>query len=101
MSKKSKKIIAIVAALVAVISMFMLIAPRHNYSSKIHTIVETDGSGAEPSTFRTNLTVSKAGKYVISADWWQEETPWFVTGLIVTDEAGNRVFSVTGGMLNA
>ena len=101
MSKKSRKILAIVAAMVAVVSLFMLIAPTHNFSSKIHTVVETTDQGAEPSTFQTNLTVNRSDKYVISANWWQEETPWFVTGLIVTDEKGNRVYTVTGGMLTS
>ncbi len=101
MSKKSKKILVIVVALLAIITFLIVVAPTHDYSSKIHNVIEVKDSEAQPSVFQTNLTLKEDGKYQISADWWQDETPGFVTGLIVYDEAGTEVFSVTGGMLNA
>ncbi|MCR4960295.1 MAG: hypothetical protein K6A74_02495 [Lachnospiraceae bacterium] len=101
MSKKTKNIIAIVAAMLIVVSFIFIILPGHGYSAKIHNVIEVSDNGAEPSVFRTYLTLKEEGKYQISAKWWQEETPGFITALSVSDENGNEVFEVTGGSLTA
>ncbi len=101
MTKKAKSIIGIVAAILVAVTAMMIIMPKNNFSSKLNTVVEVKNSVAKPEYSQTVVNVSKDGTYTISADWWMENTPGFVTGLIVTDEAGNNVFSVTGGMLTA
>ena len=77
------------------------IAPKHNYSAKLNTVVAVEGAETQPGFTQIVLTVKKDGLYQFSADWWMDEAPGFVTGLIVYDEAGNSVFSVTGNMLSA
>ncbi|MCR5278594.1 MAG: hypothetical protein K6E19_04050 [Lachnospiraceae bacterium] len=101
MLTKTKKIVAIVIALLAVITFIVCYAPSHSYSSKLHNIVEVKDSDAQPSSFYTNLTVKEDGTYQISADWMNDVTPGFVTGLVVYSESGEAVFSITGGTLTA
>ena len=101
MSKKSKRILAIIVALLAAVSCMFYFMPKHSYSSKIHNVVEVTDTGAEPSVFRTYLTIKEDGQYQIRANWWQEEMPGFITGLVVSDDGGKEIFSVTGGLLRA
>ena len=101
MSKKGKTLLVLVALLLAAVSVMIAIAPKNNYSAKLNTVVDVSGAETQPGFTQTVLTVKKDGLYQFSADWWMDEAPGFVTGLIVYDEAGNSVFSVTGNMLSA
>ncbi|MCR4778700.1 MAG: hypothetical protein K5858_07635 [Lachnospiraceae bacterium] len=99
MTIKAKKIVAIVFAIIAVVSVMMLFVPKGNYSLNVHADIEVNNGTVEKDCYKTIIKIKKTGKYVINADWWMDEAPGFITGLIVNDESGNSVFSVTGGML--
>ncbi|MBP5151425.1 MAG: hypothetical protein ILP13_00770 [Lachnospiraceae bacterium] len=100
MTNKGKKLLVIFAAFLVLVSVIMLIAPKHNYFSVINNVVEVKDGVADPGKFKTSLTVNTAGTYTFTANWWREDiTPGFVTGLIVTDASGKVYYNVTGGKL--
>ena len=45
MSKKTKSIIGIVAAMLVVITFMLIILPGHDYSTKIHNVIEVTEDG--------------------------------------------------------
>ena len=96
MSKKSKSLIAIIAAIIAVLSVMILISPKNNYSATLQSVVQVANGEATLSPACTSIQVAKDGTYVIAANWGWEEDPGFITAFTVTDEAGNVVFEVTG-----
>lgn len=100
MTNKGKKLLVILAAFLVLVSVMMLIAPKHNYFAVINNVVEVKDGVADPNKFKTSLTVNTAGNYTFTADWWKEnDDPGFVTGLIITDEFGKVYYNVTGGNL--
>jgi hypothetical protein len=99
MTKKGKLLLGIVAAALVVVSILMIIELRHEYSSDVNAVITVQDGIADPNTLQTALTVSETGTYQVHADWWMDEMPGFLTGLIVSDESGNTVFSTTGAKL--
>ena len=58
-----------------------------------------DGKYDGPS-IGVNFTIKRKGKYIISAKWWPDEEPGFITGLQILN--GDEVVSwMTGNMVNA
>ncbi|MBR6358860.1 MAG: hypothetical protein IKS11_04335, partial [Lachnospiraceae bacterium] len=70
MSKKGKTLLVLVALLLAAVSVMIAIAPKHNYSAKLNTVVEVKDDEARPGYTQTVLTVKKDGTYQFHVDWW-------------------------------
>ena len=67
---------------------------RHNGPVEI-----VDGKYTGPS-IGANFTIKRKGKYIISAKWWPDEEPGYITGLQIKN--GDKVINwMTGNMVNA
>ena len=100
MSGKTKKVLT--ASIIALIAFTVIIAlaPKHGYSISMNTAVEVRDGKAFPENATHTFHVKASGKYSVRADWSNNEQPGFVTGFTLTDENGNTVYSISGGLLS-
>ena len=75
-------------------------APLKVFTYKYNGPVEIVDGKYEGASIGANFTIKRKGKYVVSAKWWPEEAPGYITGLQIKD--GDKVISwMTGNMVNA
>ena len=100
MSKKIKRVLT--ASVISLIAFTVLIAAawRSGYSINATAVVEVKDSKAFPEYATHTFQIKNSGNYAISADWSYNEQPGFITGLTFTDEAGNTIYSISGGLLS-
>ncbi len=106
MNKKTKAITIAVLGIIMIFAVVTLSYPKGNYSTSINRIVEIKNGVANAETFGSTLTVKSKGKYRLVADWWMGEkqtydSPSFITGLVLTDEAGQFRYPLTAGSIHS
>jgi len=95
-----------IAAMVLLTAFFVVfVAATINFSMKVFTynyngpVEIADGKYTGPA-IGVDFTIKRKGKYVVSAKWWPEEEPGYITGLQIKN--GDEVISwMTGNMVNA
>ncbi|MCR5721150.1 MAG: hypothetical protein K6G72_02205 [Lachnospiraceae bacterium] len=95
-----------IAAMVLLTAFFVVfVAATLNFSMKVFTynyngpVEIADGKYTGPA-IGGDFTIKRKGKYVVSAKWWPEEEPGYMTGLQIKN--GDEVISwMTGNMVNA
>ena len=100
MRTKTKRILT--ASIIALIAFTVMIAvaPKSGYSINANPIVKVKDSVAFPEYNDHTIQVKNSGSYALSADWSYNEQPGFITGFKFTDEEGNTLFSISGGLLS-
>lgn len=100
MSIKTKRILT--ASIISLIAFTVIIAvaPKYGYSINANPVVEVTDSGAFPEYNTHTFQIKNSGSYAISADWSYNEQPGFITGFKFTDEEGNTLFAISGGLLS-
>lgn len=95
-----------IAVMVLLTAFFVVfVAATLNFSMKVFTynyngpVEIADGKYTGPA-IGVDFTIKRKGKYVVSAKWWPEEEPGYITGLQIKN--GDEVISwMTGNMVNA
>ena len=99
MSKKNKKILVLIIAVIAVFVAMLVLLPEDSYSEKMPTVVKVENSKASPEYLQTVVEIKKSGSYILNPDWMENKQPGFLTGFSVTDGSGRTVYSTVGGLL--
>ncbi len=99
MGKKSKTVIALVLASLAVFVLILAFMPEGGLKEKLSTAVTVENGKASPEYSQTVIEIDKSGEYVINPDWYENDRPGFLTGFSVLDESGKLVYSTVGGLL--
>ncbi len=105
MSKKFKTVKAAILGMIVMIAVAILFVPRNKYQTSINNVITVKNGVADSGNFTTVLEVKKTGKYYIIADWQKGtgselEAPDFVSGLVITDENGKRVFATSASAIH-
>ena len=99
MSKKNKKILVILLAVIAVFVTMIVLMPESGYSKKMTTVVKVENAKASPEYLRMVVEIKKSGNYILNPDWLDNDKPGFLTGFSMADESGKIVYSIAGGLL--
>lgn len=101
MTKRTKAIAAIAAALVVLLTIVALLVPKNRYAVEIGRQIKVENGEADPAFAQTRVVVSRGGTYTIHVDWWPEELPGFLTGFRLLDGEGKTIYAVTGGRVKS
>ena len=52
MTDKGKKILVVIAAMLVLLSVMFLFAPKHSYRADMHTVIEVKNGEAEKDSFK-------------------------------------------------
>lgn len=86
-----------IALTIVVTILIGLNVPEYS-SASIEETIEVKEGECTSSGESFDFSITKAGKYIINLDWWQDNKPGFVTGAYVNDANGKEVCCVTGNM---
>ncbi len=105
MSGKAKKIILLFSAIFVIFITLLILAPRYNYQTNIETTITVKDSVANTNQLEATLDVKRAGTYLISCSFWKGEkqnyeAPGFINGVVIEDEKGSIVKSLSAGALD-
>ena len=99
MEKKSKTVLALVLASLAVFVLMIVFIPEGGLKEKLITAVTVENGKASPEYSQIVIGIDKSGEYIINPDWLDNDKPGFLTGFSVLDESGKLVYSTVGGQL--
>ena len=99
MKKKSKAVIALVLASLAVFVLMIVFMPEGSLREKLSTAVTVENGKASPEYSQIVIEIDNSGEYVINPDWYKNDRPGFLTGFSVIDGSGRTIYSTVGGLL--
>ena len=99
MKKKTGVIIGLLIAAAVVFMIMAAAVPKHSFRTNFNPVITVENGKAAPEFLQSVMEIGKGGRYVITADWYENEMPGFMTGFSMTDEAGNVIYSIAGGRL--
>lgn len=102
MKKKFQLIVLSLITILAITgAIFTGIKSEIQTQTTVSMDIKIENGQASPKTFSSWIDIDKAGKYELYAEWWQEEEPGYVSGLVVKDQQNNSIYALTGNMVKA